>query len=122
MRKILIALILLSVGCTSTPPLYNSEIIKIDPLDIEKYWIFSSSTSREIPKLASTGGEWTFEVTIDSNGKEWNKTLISSNPVGFMTQRKLDKLNNNRWKAAPSNQKRQPVSIRMSVKILPKKV
>ncbi|WNC69933.1 hypothetical protein RI845_07290 [Thalassotalea nanhaiensis] len=119
--KVMVLLGLFS--CQSTEPVYTSKIKEIESIKLFDYWI--PKPPRGIQKapnnVPATGVEWTYFVTIDSNGKAQNLELISSIPEGFMTQERLKKWNKMDYKPSPQNSNRTPVRLKMSVRIEGKK-
>ncbi len=131
MKVRLISLVLLSLGllgCASTQPVYNSDIIEISNVELRKYWIFQPKiylrrgvSSKHKSNFRSKGGEWTYSTVIDSNGIEQERILVSSKPEGYMTQFQLDKMPRKTYEPSSGNPQRVPVKFISSSQIDGKK-
>ena len=60
------------------------------------------------------------QIVIDSNGNEVERLLVESNPVGFMTQDKIDEMPLAMFAPAPSNTERVPVKFLSFARIAPR--
>ncbi len=129
MNKIyLVVLALALMACQSTPkeeivPVFSSAVIEINADEMSNYWVAQykkpkiyNSKPKWLPKGA---GEWMYEVTIDSNGKEVQKKLISSSPENYMTQAKLDQFPVVNYSPSENNPNNTPIKFVTSAKIAP---
>ena len=129
MNKIYLAVLALALmACQSTPkeeivPVFSSAVIEINADDISNYWVVQykkpkmyNSKPKWLPKGA---GEWVYEVTIDSNGKEVEKKLISTTPENYMTQAKLDQFPVENYSPSKNNPNKTPIKFVTSAKIMP---
>lgn len=120
MKKISVILFALALlGCqatTSQPaPVFTSEVIEVTVDELPDYWVAEPTKMKMLKKrpdwLPKGKGEWTVLTVIDSNGNEVEKTLISSEPEGFMTQQQVDEMPRAQYKPAESNKNRVPVKF-----------
>ena len=110
------------IGCSTTnQPTFIGETVEIESSELNQYWVHNSSkiirlSGRPdwIPKGA---GKASYFVTIDSNGIEISKELINSIPEGWMTQKLLDKMPKQQYKASETNPNKTPVKVKVSSEV-----
>ncbi len=104
------------LGCKSTDkPQLSGIVLEITPSELSKYWVPKPLKLKKLPRRPDEfprgAGTATYFVTIDSNGNELDRILISSTPDKWMTQRLLDKMPKIKYKPAGSNIERIPVKL-----------
>mmetsp|Transcript_27905 Transcript_27905/g.36021 ORF Transcript_27905/g.36021 Transcript_27905/m.36021 type:complete len:141 (-) Transcript_27905:360-782(-) len=108
------------IGTTHINP---DTIVNLKVGQLEDYWVSIPTPPKQYkkrPAWAPKGyGEWVQITTIDSNGNEVERILISSIPTGFMTQDQLDAMPMKQYKAALSNSQKLPVRFLESLEIIP---
>lgn len=106
------------IGCSSTKKLtLNGETVDIDFSELNQYWQLNSS---QIVRLSSRpdwlpkgAGKVSYFISINSNGTEISKELINSTPEGWMTQKLLDKMPKQQYKASKTNPNNTPVKVKI---------
>ncbi|WP_414830440.1 hypothetical protein [Alteromonas sp. H39] len=87
--------------------------IKVE--DLSAYWVTAPTKTKMLSKrpdwLPEGAGQWQVKTVIDSNGNVVEKTLISSQPKGFMTQEMIDAMPRDTFTPAATNPERIPVSF-----------
>lgn len=126
MRVLVITAMLAALaGCQSTPPSapnasvpaaeFNGPVKQIALEELSSYWVIEDAKPKMLSKrpdwLPKGAGQWRVKTVIDSNGNEVEKTLIDSQPEGFMTQEMVDAMPRQSFKPAESNPERKPVSF-----------
>lgn len=105
-------------GCINThSPAFLVEPVEIDSSELNNYWeretskvIRLSGRPDWIPKGA---GKASYFIIIDSDGTEIGKELINSVPEGWMTQRLLNKMPKQQYKASINNPNKTPVKVKV---------
>lgn len=105
-------------GCASkVQPTFIGKTVEIEAAELGQYWkldiskpIMLSGRPNWLPKGA---GKATYVITIDSNGAEVGKELISSTPEGWMTQELLNKMPKQQYSVSESNPNRKPVKVKI---------
>jgi hypothetical protein len=125
MNKIILLTFITAIaifGCSSTKePSFIGQTIEIDSTELNQYWqhdsskvIMLSGRPNWLPKGA---GKASYFITIDSNGTEVSKKLINSIPDGWMTQKLLDKMPKQQYKASEKNLNKTPVKVKVSSEV-----
>lgn len=115
-------------GCQSVTqkeePYFASQIKEISADELHKFWVNKTSGKKMLPGrpswLPKGSGEWVVQIVIDSKGNEVERLLVESNPVGFMTQDKIDEMPLAMFAPAPSNAERVPVKFLSFARIAPR--
>ncbi|MDG1751917.1 MAG: hypothetical protein P8I03_09695 [Thalassotalea sp.] len=88
---------------------------------LTQYWKHDSSKiimlSGRPDWLPKGAGKASYFITIDSNGQEVSKKLINSTPEGWMTQKLLNKMPKQQYKASETNPGKQPVKVKISSEV-----
>lgn len=124
MNKILLFFVVTSAlfGCTTTAePTFIGETVEIDASELNQYWEHDSSKvirlSGRPTWLPDGAGKASYFITIDSNGTEVSKELINSIPEGWMTQRLLNKMPKQQYKASDANPSKMPVKVKINSEV-----
>lgn len=100
------------------------DIVNLQVDQLSDYWVSIPSPTKQYkkrPVWAPKGhGEWIQLTTIDYEGNEVERILISATPEGFITQAQLDAMPKIQYKAAVNNKNSAPVRFLESLKIVPK--
>tara|TARA_R110002033_G_scaffold3410_5_gene19443 strand:- start:3055 stop:3462 length:408 start_codon:yes stop_codon:yes gene_type:complete len=96
---------------------FNTKVIIIENSQLNQYW----SLEQIKPVIFNKRPDWLprgvgkaeYYTTIDSNGNEVSKELVSSQPEGWMTQTLINKMPKQQYEPAASNLKRVPVKVKM---------
>lgn len=106
------------IGCASTTePTFIGKTVEIEAAELSKFWKHDISK----PVMLSDRPDWlpigegkaTYFITIDSNGQEVSKELISSTPKGWMTQKLLNKMPKQQYSVSETNPNRTPVKVKV---------
>ncbi|MBR9727934.1 hypothetical protein ACFOD0_02835 [Shewanella intestini] len=119
-KNILLALVTMVglIGCSATQePTFSGEIVELKSSQLHQYWEHDSSQMIRLSGrpdwLPKGAGKASYFVTIDSNGVEVSKELINSIPEGWMTQKLLNKMPKQQYKAAKNNPNKTPVKVKI---------
>ncbi|ABI71762.1 hypothetical protein ACRN9Z_04810 [Shewanella frigidimarina] len=118
----------ITAGCQTQPEIatlpeatFNHDIVIINSAQLNQYWspqtlkpVMLNKRPDWLPKGAGKGE---YYQTIDSNGNEVSKTLISSTPEGWMTQALLNKMPKQQFKPTAQNDKRLPVKVKLEFEV-----
>ena len=104
------------IGCSTTKePTFIGETVEIDSSELNQYWKRASTKVIRLigrPNWSPKGaGKASYFITIDSNGTEGSKELVNSIPDGWMTQKLLDKMPKQQYKASETNPSKAPVRV-----------
>ncbi|CAM3939999.1 hypothetical protein [Rheinheimera salexigens] len=110
------------IGCSTTnEPTFFGETVEVDSSELNQYWEHDSSKvirlSGRPDWLPKGAGKASYFITIDSNGTEVSKELINSIPEGWMTQKLLDKMPKQQYKASKNNPSKTPVKVKISSEV-----
>ena len=125
MNKIILLVIVTTfglVGCSTTQePTFIGETVEVDSSELNQYWEHDSSRvirlSGRPDWLPKGAGKASYFITIDSNGTEISKELINSIPEGWMTQKLLNKMPKQQYKASKNNPSKTPVKVKISSEV-----
>jgi hypothetical protein len=115
-------------GCQTQPEtvqvpqaVFNTNVITIEHSQLNQYWSLEQIKPVMLNKrpewLPRGAGKGEYYITIDSNGNEVSKELISSQPEGWMTQALVNKMPKQQYEPAASNVKRVPVKVKVDFEV-----
>lgn len=100
---------------------FNTKVITIENSQLNQYWLLEQikpvMLNKRPDQLPRGAGKGEYYITIDSNGNEVSKELISSQPEGWMTQALVNKMPKQQYEPAASNIKRIPVKVKMDFEV-----
>ena len=110
------------IGCSATKqPTFIGETVEVDSSELSQYWELDSSKVIRLSGrpnwLPKGAGKASYFITIDSNGTEVSKELINSIPEGWMTQKLLNKMPKQQYKASKNNPSKTPVKVKISSEV-----
>ncbi|WP_192022158.1 hypothetical protein [Shewanella sp. WPAGA9] len=125
MNKIILLAIVTTfglIGCSTTQePTFNGETVEVDSSELNQYWEHDSPKvirlSGRPDWLPKGAGKASYFIIIDSNGTEVSKELINSIPEGWMTQKLLNKMPKQQYKASKNNPSKTPVKVKISSEV-----
>lgn len=125
MNKIILLAIVTTfglIGCSTTQePTFIGETVEVDASELNQYWEHDSSKvirlSCRPDWLPKGAGKASYFIIIDSNGTEVTKELINSIPEGWMTQKLLNKMPKQQYKASKNNPSKTPVKVKISSEV-----